>query len=260
MNLTIYQVDAFTNKQFGGNPAAVIPLKEWLPDEMLQNIALENNLSETTYFIEQNGFFDLRWFTPAAEVDLCGHATLATAHVLWKELGFDNEEIVFQSKSGRLGVKKEGSWYTLDFPTDQLKPVETPEIIEEALGVPVLETYQGREDYMVVLESQSVVEGLSPDFKKLMSLKARGVIATAEGKDVDFVSRCFFPFYGIDEDPVTGSARTTMAPFWAKKLSKNDLTAKQLSKREGFLKIKWNGERTAISGQAVTYLKGSIFI
>lgn len=260
MNLTIYQVDAFSNKQFGGNPAAVVPLKDWLPDEVLQNIALENNLAETAYFIERNGYFDLRWFTPAVEVNLCGHATLATAHVLWKEMGYNKNEITFQSKSGQLGVKKEGDWYTLDFPTDNLTHIETPAIIQEALDVPILETHLGREDYLVLLESQEVVEGLSPDFKKLMALKARGVIVTAEGEDVDFISRCFFPTFGIDEDPVTGSAHTTLAPYWAKHLSKNDLTAKQLSKRKGFLKIKWNGERTAISGQAVTYMKGSIFI
>ena len=260
MNLKIYQVDAFTHQRFGGNPAAVVPLQEWLPDEVLQNIAVENNLSETAFFIQNNGHFDLRWFTPATEVQLCGHATLATAHVLWDEMGFDKEEITFQSLSGKLGVGKSGGFYTLDFPTDNLTAADLPKAIREGLGATVLETFKGREDYLVLLGSQEEVEQLQPDFKTLAQLKARGVIATAKGRGVDFVSRCFFPYFGIDEDPVTGSAHTTLAPFWAKKLGKDQMTAKQISKREGFLKIKLNGERTHISGQAVTYMKGEIFV
>ncbi|MDF1811496.1 MAG: PhzF family phenazine biosynthesis protein [Verrucomicrobiales bacterium] len=260
MEHRIYQIDAFTDKRFGGNPAAVIPLEEWLPDEVLQNIALENNLSETAYFTEQNGCFDLRWFTPATEVDLCGHATLATAHLLWTELGYAKSEIKFGSKSGPLGVKKEGEFYTMDFPTDQITEVDTLESIAEALEAKVLQTFRGKEDYLVLLESQAAVEQLKPDFKKIASLHSRGIIATAEGTDADFVSRCFFPLYGIDEDPVTGSAHTTLAPFWAGRLGKNELTARQLSKREGFLKIAYKGQRTLISGQAVTYMKGTIFV
>ncbi len=260
MKLDIYQVDAFTNQQFGGNPAAVIPMEEWLPDEMLQNIAMENNLSETAYFLTKEDHYDLRWFTPAAEVDLCGHATLATAHVLWEEMGLKQADIPFHSRSGRLGVKKEGGFYTLDFPTDYIIQIETPALLREALQANILETYRGREDYLVLLESQSAVEQLSPDFKLLKTLNARGVLATAAGREVDFISRCFFPAVGIDEDPVTGSAHTTLAPFWAKNLGKNEFTARQLSRRGGFLNVRLEGERTAISGQATTYMKGVIFI
>ena len=253
MKLTIYQVDAFTNKVFGGNPAAIIPLTKWLPDDILQKIAMENNLSETAYFIEQEGHFHIRWFTPVFEVDLCGHATLASAHVLWNELGYGNEEIRFRSRSGQLGVKKSGDFYILDFPTDTLQEVETPEEIINGLNTEILSTHFGREDYLIELPSQEAVEKLQPDFSILKKLKARGVIATASGNEVDFVSRCFFPYYGIDEDPVTGSAHTTMASFWANKLGKNEMTARQISAREGFLKIKMNGVRTEISGQAITF-------
>ncbi len=260
MNLDIYQVDAFSGKCFGGNPAAVIPLNEWLPDATLQKIASENNLSETAFFIQKNGHFDLRWFTPVFEVDLCGHATLATAHVLWQELGFEKDSIKFQSKSGELGVKRDDRLYVLDFPTDRLEKTEVPDIIKASLNVNILEIYKGREDYLLLLESQSVLESLKPNFNKLAELKTRGVIATSTGSDVDFVSRCFFPYFGIDEDPVTGSAHTTLAPFWSEKLGKTTMTARQISPRGGFLKIESKGERTAIAGEAVTYLKGKVFI
>ncbi len=260
MEFDIYQVDAFTDKCFGGNPAAVIPLNEWLPDAALQKIALENNLSETAFFIQKDGAFDLRWFTPVTEVNLCGHATLATAHVLWQELGFEKDSISFQSKSGELGVKRDGPLYVLDFPTDHIEKTGLPEIIRTSLNANILETYKGREDYLVLLESQAAVEALKPDFRKLGELETRGVIATAAGNDVDFISRCFFPFFGIDEDPVTGSAHTTLAPFWSKKLGKTAMTARQISQRGGFLKIELRGNRTAIAGEAVTYLKGRVFI
>ena len=260
MNLSLFQVDAFTSQRFGGNPAAVVPLKEWLTDETLQNIALENNLSETAFFIPKNGCFHLRWFTPVAEVILCGHATLATSHVLWTEMDYSEEAIVYQTKSGRLNVKKEGNYYTMDFPTDNILKSPTPRVVRNALDANILEVFKGREDYLVRLSSKEELAGLNPDFKKLAELKSRGVIVTAEGTEVDFVSRCFYPYYGIDEDPVTGSAHTTLAPFWAKRLGKNNLTAKQISNRGGFLKITYKGERTIISGQAVTYLKGEIII
>ncbi|MBI5915002.1 MAG: PhzF family phenazine biosynthesis protein [Bacteroidetes bacterium] len=260
MHLRIFQVDAFTDHLFGGNPAAVVPLEAWLPDEMLQQIAAENNLAETAFFIKNKEGYHLRWFTPAVEVDLCGHATVATAHVLWQHLGFEGNELSFYSRSGILGVKKDGDWYTLDFPTDHIEQVETPDILEKALDFQPSETWKGREDYLLFVENQAVVERLDPDFRLLAQLKSRGVIVTARGADVDFVSRCFFPAFGIDEDPATGSAHTTLMSFWAKKLGKNDLTARQISRRGGYLKCTLQGDRTAISGQAVTYLEGKLTI
>ena len=193
-------------------------------------------------------------------MDLCGHATLATAHVLWQHSGFADEEIAFESRSGRLGVTKSGDFYTLDFPTDRLEKVETPDLAVRALGLVPLQCFKGREDYLVVFENQEVIEKLAPDFYTLAKLKTRGLIATAPGKDVDFVSRCFFPYFGIDEDPVTGSAHTTLAPYWAAHLGKNELTARQISRRGGFLKCHLQGNRTAISGQAVTFLEGVISV
>lgn len=262
MQLKIYQADAFTGQLFGGNPAAVIPLDHWLPDETLQNIAIENNLSETAFFVKnkQGKGYQLRWFTPACEVDLCGHATIATAHVLWEHLDYEGDEIIFDSHRGKLGVKRDGDWYTLDFPTDKITKIETPEVIAKALGVRILECWKGLEDYLVLVENESVVANLQPDFKALAQLKSRGVIVTAGGSGVDFISRCFFPAFGIDEDPVTGSAHTTLVPFWSKKLEKTVMTARQISQRGGFLKCHLLGKRTAISGQAVTYLEGVIVI
>ncbi len=258
MTLDIFQVDAFTHQLFGGNPAAIVPLENWLPDETLQNIAAENNLAETAFFTKNKENYHLRWFTPVTEVDLCGHATLATAHVLWQHLDFGGNEIAFQTRSGILKVKQDGGYYTMDFPTDNIEKTEAPELVVRSLGIEPIETWKGREDYLVLLENQAVVENLKPDFRTLSQLKARGVIATAKGGDVDFVSRCFFPYFGIDEDPVTGSAHTTLTPFWAKRLGKNELSARQISKRGGFLKCHLKGDRTEICGQAVTYLKGSI--
>ncbi|MCB0520820.1 MAG: PhzF family phenazine biosynthesis protein [Lewinellaceae bacterium] len=260
MQLDIFQVDAFTHQLFSGNPAAVIPLKNWLPDKVLQNIAAENNLSETAYFIKSDDSYHLRWFTPTTEVDLCGHATLATAHVLWQHLGFFENEISFHSRSGLLGVKKDGDFYTLNFPTDKLEQIPTPEPILRAMNIEPIGTWKGREDYLILVENQAVVKNLQPDFRILGQLEARGIIVTAQGIEADFVSRCFFPYFGIDEDPVTGSAHTTLTPFWAKRLGKNELTAHQISKRGGLLKCHFKGNRTDISGQAITYLKGSIEI
>ncbi len=260
MQLKIYQVDAFTDAVFGGNPAAVIPLETWLSDELMQNIALENNLSETAFFVQTEEGFHIRWFTPAVEVDLCGHATVATAHVLWQHLDFSGNEIAFASRSGRLGVKKDGEFYTLNFPTDTLEKVAIPEIAANSMGKLPLECYKGREDYLLIYENHWAIEDLSPDFTQLKKLKTRGIIASAPGNDADFVSRCFFPYFGIDEDPVTGSAHTTLTPYWSKRLGKEELIAKQISKRGGDLKCRLAGDRTYISGQAVTYLIGEIQI
>lgn len=261
MKLNIYQVDAFTSKVFGGNPAAIIPLESWLPDDLLQNLALENNLSETAFFVKtEGGTYHLRWFTPTVEVDLCGHATLATAHVMWKHIGFTGAEITFQSRSGELSVKRKGNFYELNFPTDHLEKSAVSEIMVNALGIFPSECYQGREDYLLIFENQQLVEKLKPDFTILRKLKTRGILASAPGNDVDFVSRCFFPAYGVDEDPVTGSAHTTLTPYWAARLKKQELTAKQISKRGGLLHCILKGERTHIKGQAITYMQGQIEI
>lgn len=258
MELTIYQVDAFTNKLFGGNPAAVCPLTEWLPTETMQKIALENNLSETAFIVPEGEGYHIRWFTPAIEVDLCGHATLATAHALYAEMGYEGDKIVFNSKSGALTVAKSNDSYIMNFPTDDLKPVTIPNEITEALGVQPLEVFKGKDDYLAIFDNQTTIENFTPDFKKLGQLNVRGIITSAKGDSVDFISRCFFPAAGIDEDPVTGSAHTTMIPYWSKKLNKTKMIAQQLSARGGLLNCEYLGDRVNIGGQAVTYLRGAI--
>jgi PhzF family phenazine biosynthesis protein len=260
MHITQYQVDAFTNQLFRGNPAAVCPLDKWLPDDILQSIAAENNLSETAFFIPKGKKYQLRWFTPAIEVDLCGHATLATAHVLFTHLGVPSNNIDFDSRSGKLSVSRDKDYYILDFPTDMLEPTLAPKVLKEALKVSPQEVFSGREDFLVVLESEEEIAKLEPDFRLLKQVKGRGVIVTAPGNEVDFVSRCFFPNAGIDEDPVTGSAHTTMTPYWAERLSKQSLTASQISKRGGRINCTMLGDRVALGGQAITFMEGKLFI
>lgn len=259
--IPIYQIDAFTSERFKGNPAAVCPLAQWLPDATLQAIAAENNLSETAFFVpggEED--YELRWFTPAIEVDLCGHATLAAAHCLFTQLGHKGKGVTFGSRSGLLTVTQEGEEYMLDFPADNIETVVAPRVLKEALRVEPVEVLMGRDDFLVVLESEADVAKLSPDFRLLKEVRCRGVITTAPGSTTDFVSRCFYPNAGVDEDPVTGSAHTTMTPYWAERLSKQELSARQLSERGGSLRCTMLGERVALSGKAVTYLKGEIFI
>ena len=261
MEIPIYQVDAFSPTIFGGNPAAVCPLEEWLEDGLMQNIASENYLAETAFFVREDDGYHLRWFTPVKEVDLCGHATLATAHVLFNHLAYAKEEVAFQTRSGRLTVRKDGEYYVMNFPADHIQEVPTPDIITEALGIKPIKTFLGREDYLVILPSQKEVEALVPDFRKLAMLEnSRGTIATARGNTVDFVSRCFFPLYGIDEDPTTGSAHTTLTVYWAKELQKENLTALQLSDRVGTLRCNLINDRVEIIGQAKTYLIGQIIV
>ncbi len=261
MRLKLYQVDAFTDTLFSGNPAAICPLESWLPDAQMKAIAAENNLAETAFYVPKKDDFHLRWFTPTMEVDLCGHATLATAHVLFNMYDHQEEEIRFHTQSGVLTVAKDGSWLTLNFPADTIRPVALPAAITEGLGTEPQEAYRGKTDFLVVLNSQAQVESLQPDFRRLAQQKdTRGTIVTALGETVDFVSRCFYPQSGIDEDPVTGSAHTTMIPYWAKKLGRSELTARQLSRRGGFLRCRYLEDRVAISGQAVTYLTGEIEI
>lgn len=260
MKLTIYQVDAFTNKLFSGNPAAICPLDQWLDDETMQNIAIENNLSETAFYIKNGDQFDLRWFTPASEVRLCGHATLATAHVIFKHTDYDQEEIEFNTLSGLLTVGKQEDGYTMDFPTDKIQNIDTPDIISNAIQFPIVASLSGQDDYLVILESQAQIEQLNPDIRAFKQLSKRGVIISAPGNEVDFVSRCFFPNHGIDEDPVTGSAHTTMTPYWTKQLNKKIMKARQLSSRGGAITCHYKGERVLLIGQAKTYMIGEIFI
>ena len=261
MKLKIYQVDAFTDKLFGGNPAAVILLDNWLREGLMQTIASENNLAETALLVKNSGCYEIRWFTPAVEVDLCGHATLAAAHVLFNHLNHNSNEIVFISdRSGMLKVKKEGALLKLDFPADDFDEIETPQLLIEGLNITPIETHKGKTDYMAILATQEEVEELAPDFVKLAALGERGVIVTAKGDVVDFVSRFFAPQSGINEDPVTGSAHTTLTPYWSEKLDKTELTAIQISPRKGHLQCRFLGDRVEISGNAVTYLVGEITV
>jgi PhzF family phenazine biosynthesis protein len=261
MKLRMYQVDAFTDKLFTGNPAAVCPLPEnWLPDSVMQNIAMENNLAETAFYIIKNDKYHLRWFTPQVEVDLCGHATLATGHVLFNHENYSGNEIEFESKSGRLTVRKDNEYITLNFPTDTLKQVDISNEITECFDVKPVEVYKGKSDYMLVFKNEGQIRNIRYNLKKINESDGRGVIITARGNDVDFVSRFFAPQCGIDEDPVTGSAHTTLTPYWSKVLNKEVLTAMQLSRRTGKLICKNLGGRTEISGLAKTYLTGEITV
>lgn len=260
MKLNLFQVDAFTDHLFGGNPAAVCPLEEWLPDKTLQNIAMENNLAETAFFVKKNDLFAIRWFTPLVEVDLCGHATLASAHVIFHHLDWDRPSISFMSRSGMLVVTRKGDMITLNFPSDDIHPADPPEGLLASLNVTPLETFAGKTDLMLILDSQKAVELIEPDFGLMKRSGGRGVIVTARGEEVDFVSRFFAPQVGVDEDPVTGSAHTTLAPYWSIKLRKSDLTAIQLSRRKGRLWCRYLGDRVEITGKAITYLTGQIVI
>lgn len=259
MQYPLYQVDAFTDHLFGGNPAAVVPLKTWLPDETMQLIARENNLAETAFFIPLEGHdhFHIRWFTPTTEVNLCGHATLATAFVVFNCLKSNYaNKISFQSKSGWLHVMHDHDMLILDFPTDSLKSATLPEAAREGFSTLPQEVWLGREDYLLLYQSEAEVLALRPDFKILAKEPVRGFIATAPGDHSDFVSRCFFPAAGIDEDPVTGSAHTTLTPFWAHKTGKTELSAIQVSERRGYLNCSLEEDRVLISGKARLFLEG----
>ena len=263
MKIPIYQVDAFTRKIFSGNPAAVCPINEWLTDNLMQSIAMENNLSETAFIVKNGVDYHIRWFTPTVEVDLCGHATLAAGHVLFNHLGFPGTEVHFHSKSGTLKVSKEkDGLLRLNFPASIPKLVdETPEPILNGLRLNKdTKVYKGPFDYLVVLENKQQLEELNPDFRELSKTSSRGVIVTAKGDDTDFVSRCFYPQSGIDEDPVTGSAHTMLTPYWAQQTGKNKFTSAQLSKRRGYMECELVKDRVYMSGYAVTYLKGEIEI
>lgn len=257
----LYQIDAFTEKLFGGNPAAVCPLNKWLDDNLLQKIAMENNLAETAFYVKQDNRYEIRWFTPNVEVDLCGHATLATAYVLFYHENHKENMITFYShRSGELTVSKKADSLILDFPIDEFGEIPISSEITNCFDKKPVEAYKGKTDYMLVYEKETDIINIKPQFEHIEKLKARGVIITARGKNVDFVSRFFAPQSGIIEDPVTGSAHTTLTPYWAKRLNKIELSAVQLSERKGYLQCKLIGERVEIGGQAKLYLKGEIFI
>lgn len=258
MNLTMYQVDAFAEEVFHGNPAAVIPLDEWLPDDTMQKLAMENNLSETAFFCPSEQGYKIRWFTPLAEVALCGHATLASAHVLFHHLGFPENEIHFESQSGLLLVKKDLDRIVLNFPASKVESKFMPPSLKTAFGVHPQEAFVGRDDMMLIFKKEEDILNLAPDFSKIIESNVRGIICTARSEKYDFVSRFFAPAVGVNEDPVTGSAHTMLIPYWAKQLKKSELTAKQVSKRSGILYCKDLGDRVEIGGKAVTYLVGQI--
>ena len=262
MKQKIYQIDAFTAKLFGGNPAAVCILESWLETDLMQQIAAENNLAETAFAVKNTNHYELRWFTPEIEVDLCGHATLATAFVIFNYYGYNENTLRFFSpRSGELLVQKsESGLLTMDFPTDDVTPVSEQTNISKAIGKQPVETYKGKTDYMLIYESQAEIEAIAPNFHLLNELDCRGVIVTAKGNEVDFVSRFFAPQCGIPEDPVTGSAHTTLTPYWSEKLNKKTLSAKQLSERGGDIQCEYLGDRVKISGNGVCYLVGEIEI
>ena len=257
MKIPIYQVDAFTDKLFGGNPAAVCPLKAWLPDAAMQAVAEENNLSETAFFVRRDDAFEIRWFTPKIEIELAGHPTLATAHVIYEHLGFTGPRITFLSKSGELRVERRDRRLVMDFPAFDAVPTATPEALVKGLEKKPSTTLLGR-DYLAVFDTEADVAGLRPDFAALGKLDCLGIIVTAPGDACDFVSRFFAPRAGILEDPVTGSAHTLLIPYWAKRLKKNILHAFQISRRRGELFCEDKGRRVEIGGRAVTYMTGTI--
>lgn len=259
MKIPLFQVDAFTAELFQGNPAAVCPLDEWLPDSLLQSIAAENNLSETAFFVRRRGRFELRWFTPAVEVDLCGHATLASAFVILRHWEPDSKEVVFETRSGELRVKREGDWFAMDFPARPPSPCPEPPGLAEALGAAPREVWSSR-DLLAVLDSERAVRELTPRFELLRRLDTFAVIVTAPGDEADFVSRFFAPRAGVDEDPVTGSAHCTLIPYWARRLSKSHLRALQVSRRGGELLCEHHGARVTIKGRCVLYLEGRILL
>jgi len=260
-SVPIFQVDAFTCGPFTGNPAAVCVLSEWLTDDLMQKIAMENNLAETAFIVQQDTDYLIRWFTPVTEVDLCGHATLASSFVVMNILQPERHEVIFHTgKMGDLIVRKKGELLELDFPTDTLRKCDLPDLIIESLDKEPVECFMGRSDYLLLYRSEAEITNLRPDFRKLAKADGRGIIVTAPGSDVDFVSRFFAPQAGIDEDPVTGSAHTTLTPFWSARLGKTSMKARQLSARGGYLECTLNNDRTLISGRADLFLKGEILV
>ncbi|MBI4875122.1 MAG: PhzF family phenazine biosynthesis protein [Acidobacteria bacterium] len=259
MKIPFYQVDAFTSRLFAGNPAGVCPLPEWLDDATMQSIAAENNLSETAFFVPRGDRYDLRWMTPEVEVDLCGHATLATAFVVFHHLSPERDAVAFDTQSGELVVRREGDLLAMDFPARPPLPLQPHERLVDALGTQPVQVLASR-DYLVVYHDEEQVRTLQPDMDLVSGLDRFAVIVTAPGRDCDFVSRFFAPAQGVNEDPVTGSAHCTLVPYWAKRLHKSALHARQVSARGGELFCEDQGERVKIAGRAVLYLKGEICV
>jgi PhzF family phenazine biosynthesis protein len=259
--LQLFQVDAFASELFAGNPAAVCILEEWLPEATMQAISAENNLAETAFAVPVEGGYGIRWFTPETEVALCGHATLATAFILFRDRESTSDSIRFESRErGLLEVRRTGDWLVLDFPADKLERIDIPKGIIDALGTEPLSCFKGETDYMVVFGSEEEVRLLQPNFHLLDQIPARGVIATSQGEECDFVSRFFAPRCGIPEDPVTGSAHTTLTPYWSEKLKKTRMQAAQLSPRGGHLRCELKGDRVLIGGRAVLYMEAEIYL
>jgi len=259
MKISIFQVDAFTSELFCGNPAAVCPLESWIDDKILQLIAYENNLSETAFFVNENDGYRIKWFTPTCEVDLCGHATLACAYIIFNEIDSTVSNIKFFSNSGELNVTRNSDLISLDFPSLPPKISKNSENLNSAFNIEPIEVLEA-EDYLLIYDNEQQIEKISPDVNLLKEIDLRGVIVSSKGNDCDFVSRFFAPKYGIDEDPVTGSAHCTLIPYWSEKLRKKKLHAKQLSERGGELFCEMKNDRVIISGQAVEYLRGEIEI
>ena len=257
MKTPLYQVDAFTGTLFRGNPAAVCPLERWLDDATLQSIAAENNLAETAFFVPRDGDYDLRWFTPVKEVDLCGHATLASAHVLFERLRYPRPAVTFHTKSGALVVARDAGRLVMDFPSRPPAPCPPPAGLEQALGARPRETLKAR-DLLAVFDDEDAVRALRPRMDEIAALDAFAVITTAPGRKADFVSRFFAPRAGVPEDPVTGSSHCTLVPYWAARLGRKTLTAHQVSPRGGEIRCELRGDRVSLAGEAVLYLEGTI--
>jgi PhzF family phenazine biosynthesis protein len=259
--LSIYQVDAFTNEVYKGNPAAVVPLQEWLPPATMQSIAAENNLAETAFFVQEGNQFHIRWFTPMDEVPLCGHATLASAYVIFNELGYDAEVITFTCQSGLLSVSQKDGWITMNFPAIAVGEVPSTGRSKAAFGLEAKTEYSSEGKYVLFeFESSEDIQNISPDFNEMLKWEERAIIVTAKGDNFDFVSRMFAPKIGVNEDPVTGSAHTRLIPFWSNKLNKTSMLAKQLSYRGGILKCEHLNDRVEMIGEAALFLKGEIYI
>ena len=259
MKIPIFQIDAFTGKLFGGNPAAVCPLEEWISDELMLSIAKENNLAETAYFVKEGDGFRLKWFTPETEMDLCGHATLASAYVIFEHLGYEREAITFNTMSGELKIKKDGDLLQMDFPSRIPEPATVPDIILKSFSIRPKKVLKAR-DYFLIYEKEEDIVSLDVDQGQLSWIDpgTGGIICTAPGSEVDFVSRFFTPGAAVFEDPVTGSAHCSLIPYWSEILDKKEMIAYQLSERKGEIHCVNQGERVLISGNAVTYLKGEI--
>ena len=259
MKLNLYQIDAFAQNIFEGNPAAVCPLEEWIDDVIMQKIANENNLSETAFFVKEDDTYHIRWFTPTSEVDMCGHATLASAYVLFEILGYTEKVILFNSKSGVLKVVKKNGKYQMDFPITEIKKCDIPDTLINAFNVKPIECYKSM-DYILVFENEQDIINAIPNLELLKNIDTRGVIITAKSQKYDFVNRMFAPKYGIDEDPVTGSAFTQLIPYWHEKLNKNTFTAKQVSQRGGEVFCTLENDKVKISGYGVKYLEAIVEI